>query len=210
MTRFLLNCLLLTALIGCSGPDATVQGIVTIDGQLARRGAVVFHRLDGGPMAYGSIADNGSYALRVGQGNLGGKASDDDEAQIVSGDYVVTVVVNMPSGKDETGESGPPRPGARLTAKKYASKETSGLRVNVKPGPNVVPLELEGAAVDEVEEEPDAQSEDDATETDQTDQTESEEAAAPPAESTLGSTPPVGENTGSERAEPEEHQEPTK
>ena len=195
MTRFLLYCVSMAALIGCGGPDATVQGTVTIDGQLARRGTVLFHPVDGGPMPYGTIADNGSYALRVGQGDL-----KDAGAEIKSGDYIVTVVVNMPSKKDEmVGETGPPRPGARLTAKKYATKESSDLRATVKAGPNVVPLELEGAAPDEEELEADSTVVE--TERVPTDETDSEDATASAAESGSGTTPQ--DRVESESAEPE-------
>ncbi len=138
--------LLITTVVGCGGPDSTVQGTVTIDGQLAPRGTVVFHPVGGGPTAYGTIADNGSYSLRVGQGDL----SDPDAGQISSGEYIVTVVVNMPSIPDEAiDEGGPPKPGARLTAGKYANKDTSDLRATVTAGRNIVPLELEGAGAEE-------------------------------------------------------------
>ena len=73
-------------------------------------------------------------------------------ARIRSGEYIVTVVVNMPSVKDEAvGEGGPPKPGTRLSAQKYADEATSDLRVTVKPGRNVLPLELEGAKAEDVE-----------------------------------------------------------
>jgi hypothetical protein len=143
------NLMLLAVVVGCGGPsasyDATVEGSVTVDGQLAKQGQVVFHPATKGPTAYGNIFDNGSYSLRVGQGDL----KDVDGGNLKSGEYVVTVVVNSPSIADETvGDGGPPRPGPRLTAAKYASQATSNLRVQVKPGRNVVPLELEGAAAD--------------------------------------------------------------
>ena len=119
-----------------------MQGSVTIDGQLANQGTVVFHPVDEGPTAYGSIDENGSFSLRVGQGDL----EDANASAVPVGEYIITVVVNMPSRMDETvAESGPPTPGARLTGAKYADKETSDLRRVVKVGHNVVPLELEAA-----------------------------------------------------------------
>ena len=137
------------ACIGCGGPsaryDATVEGTVTVDGQLASRGRVMFHPVKEGPPAYGSIFPNGTYSLRVGQGDL----EEVDGGKLPSGDYLVTVVVNMPSIQDETvGAGGPPKPGAQLMAAKYADKSTTDLRRTVKPGRNVFPLELEGAAVE--------------------------------------------------------------
>ena len=62
--------LIIALLSGCGGPDSTVQGTVTIDGELAHRGIVTFHPVDGGPTAYGSIGENGEYSLRVGRGDL--------------------------------------------------------------------------------------------------------------------------------------------
>jgi hypothetical protein len=139
---------ILAACSGCGGPDATVQGTVTIDGELASRGTVIFHPVDGGAPAYGSIRENGSYSLRVGQGDL----EDLNGGGVRAGDYIVTVVVNMPSAKSETvSAAGPPVPGARMTARKYSNKDTSDLKVTITPGTNVVPLELEEASADETE-----------------------------------------------------------
>jgi hypothetical protein len=130
------------ACLGCGGPDATVQGTVTVGGEIAHQGTVQFHPVHGGPTAYGTIANNGSYSLRVGQGDR----HDPNDSQVQSGEYIVTAVINMPSVKDEAlGEAGPPMPGARLSAEKYGSQETSDLHVTVKTGANVVPLELERA-----------------------------------------------------------------
>jgi hypothetical protein len=146
MTHFLKNMvgvLACTCCAGCSSTmDSSVQGTVTIDGQLADRGTVAFNPVHGGAPAYGIIAKDGSYSLRIGQGNL----SNEDASRIHSGDYVVTVVVNSPSRNGETmGEAGPPMPGPRLTAKEYASAATSPLHTTVKPGPNILPLEVKGA-----------------------------------------------------------------
>jgi hypothetical protein len=142
----------LAAPLGCGGPsasyDSTVQGTVIVDGELAGRGRVMFHPVDDGPPAYGNIFDNGTYSLRVGQGDL----DDVDGGKLKSGEYIVTIVVNMPSAHSATvGDGGPPTPGARLTAAKYADKGTTDLRATVKPGPNVIPFELEGAEVVEEE-----------------------------------------------------------
>ena len=45
------------------------QGTVTVDGELAPCGRVTFHPVKTGPPAYGSIFQNGSYSLRIGQGD---------------------------------------------------------------------------------------------------------------------------------------------
>ncbi|HYO23326.1 MAG TPA: hypothetical protein VEQ85_00090 [Lacipirellulaceae bacterium] len=135
--------LLLT--VGCTGGssneyDATVQGTVTIDGELAPRGAVTFTPVGKGPAAVGSIGPDGSYALRVGQGTAGNP----DRSVMPSGKYVATVDVTGPPAPREEGESGPLRAGPRLIADKYARRETSGLEFTVTPGMNVIPLKLEG------------------------------------------------------------------
>jgi hypothetical protein len=155
MTREIANLLAVIGCVWCAGcnskMDSSVQGTVTIDGQLANRGTVAFNPVGGGAPAYSSIAKDGSYSLRVGQGNL----SNEDASKIRSGDYVVTVVINLPSSSGETmGEAGPPKPGPRITAEKYASKDTSPLHKTVMPGPNVMPLELEGASAAEEDKAP--------------------------------------------------------
>jgi hypothetical protein len=132
--------------------DSTVQGAVTIDGELANRGTVIFHPVGQGAPAYGDIRKDGTYSLRVGQGDL----SDADGGQLASGNYVVTVMVtSAPPGEP----SDLPMPGPRVTAAKYREKATTDLKVSVKPGPNVVPLDLEGAAADPLPAEEEMESE---------------------------------------------------
>jgi hypothetical protein len=189
MLRVHFGCLIaLVSFTGCGGPVSNVQGTVTIDGELAPRGTVVFHPVAGGPTAYGTINKDGSYALRVGQGDL----SDPDAGEIEAGEYIVTVVVNMPSQRDETvEESEPPHPGARMTASKYASKDTSDLRATVKAGSNVVPLELEAATAEETAAPPeDTQSPTEAPPTPDSNSNQNEEATQPvPADSQTPPTP---------------------
>lgn len=145
--------------------DSTVQGAVTIDGELANRGTVIFHPVGKGAPAYGDIRQDGTYSLRVGQGDL----SDADGGQLASGDYVVTVMVTSAPPGDA---SDLPMPGPRVTAAKYREKSTTDLKVSVMPGPNVVPLDLEGAAADPppAEEETSEPASDDATSEDSTDE----------------------------------------
>src|SRR5690242_8764216 len=107
--------------------DSTVQGAVTIDGELTNRGTVVFHPVGKGAPAYGDIRKDGTYSLRVGQGDL----SDADGGQLASGEYVVTVMV---TSLPPNAASDLPMPGPRVTAAKYREKSTSDLKVSVKPG----------------------------------------------------------------------------
>lgn len=139
---------LLICALGCSqsSNNATVQGTVTIDGVLATRGTVTFHPVEKGPVAIGQIHSDGSYALRTGLGNT----VDPDAANIAAGKYVVTVMVMGDSSETEMkkDDGSPPNAGPRLTALKYASKETSKLQFTVEPKRNVIPLELDSAATD--------------------------------------------------------------
>jgi hypothetical protein len=135
----------LVMLVGCqsqSSPyDAIVQGSVTIDGQLAQGGVVSFYPKKTGPAAVGEIAQNGSYSLRIGQGNVGNR----DLSKIPSGKYVATVLVTAPPGKEAVRPEGGPLPlGPRLMADKYADRQTSDLAYEVKNGLNVIDLKLEG------------------------------------------------------------------
>jgi hypothetical protein len=121
--------------------DASVQGTVTVDGELAHGGSVTFFPVEKGPTAVGNIAADGSYSLRVGQGN----ARNVDRSAIPSGDYVVTAVITGPSEENKSAqEGGPPLAGPRLVADKYASRETSDLKFTIKVGANVIVLNLEG------------------------------------------------------------------
>jgi hypothetical protein len=140
---------------GCGGPayeyDSTVTGKVTVDGELAKSGTVTFHPADeGGKPAIGHIHSDGSYSLRTGQGDLG----EADGGTVVSGDYIVTVMVAGPSVEDDRSKAGgPPTPGPSLVHSKYASKDTSDLNQAVEPGSQVINLELDAAEVVEPEDE---------------------------------------------------------
>jgi len=147
-----LGCLSVSLGCGESGKeqDASVQGTVTIDGELAERGTIAFHPVDEGPAAYGSIHENGTFALRIGQGD----PSAPDHSLIYSGDYVATVVVRALSTPDEElGESAPPKPGVLLSAAKYSNKATSGLKFAIKSGSNVIDVPIEAAIAEPAEDE---------------------------------------------------------
>jgi hypothetical protein len=142
--------LLSTALTGlaCAGCEsatssynATVQGTVTIDGDLAPGGTVTFTPMKNGPVAVGAVASDGSYSLRIGQGT----SSDPDHSKIPSGEYIATVEVSGPPGETAPDNEGGPKPaGPRLMADKYASKDTSDLKEEVTEGLNVIDLKLDG------------------------------------------------------------------
>jgi hypothetical protein len=152
--------------------DATVQGAVTIDGELAPGGTVTFHPVKEGPAASGRIHEDGSYSIRTGQGNL----NDPDGGTIRSGEYIATVTVTAPAAKSAAvAEGGPPSVGARLMADKYAMRESSDLKKTVKPGPNVIDLALDGVWANPPAEEETEEGEADAEEGEATDQGATEE-----------------------------------
>jgi hypothetical protein len=138
---------LLVLAAGCGGPahkyDAVVTGTVTIDGELATSGLVTFHPVDKGQAAIGRIHPDGSYSLRTGQGDL----REVDGGTVQPGEYVVTASITAPPLEESVDRSGPPIPGPSLIAAKYATKETSNIRHTVKPGSQVIVLELERAEV---------------------------------------------------------------
>jgi hypothetical protein len=136
----------LLAAAGCGRPgdeyESTVTGTVTIDGELAKSGTMTFHQMDKGTLAIGRIKPDGSYSLRTGQGGL----RQLDGSAIMPGKYSVTVSITGPPVSDETVvEGGPPSPGPSLIAVKYAQKGTTDLRYTVKPGKQVIVLNLERA-----------------------------------------------------------------
>jgi hypothetical protein len=130
--------------VGCGGPayeyDSVVTGTVTVDGELAKTGTVTFHPVEQGRPAMGRVHSDGSYSLRTGQGDL----SQVDGGTIASGEYLVTARIVGPSPEGAaTAEGGPPKPGPSLIAAKYRDKETTDLRYTVKPGEQVIVLNLE-------------------------------------------------------------------
>jgi hypothetical protein len=133
------------ACAGCesatSNYNATVQGTVTIDGDLAPGGTVTFTPVKKGPVAVGAVAADGSYSLRIGQGT----SSDPDHNKIPSGEYIATVEISGPPGETAPDNEGGPKPaGPRLMADKYASQDTSDLKKEVTEGLNVIDLKLDG------------------------------------------------------------------
>jgi hypothetical protein len=120
------------AVVGCGGAyDATVSGVVTLDGQPVPRGTVAYSPTQSGPSAYARIEDDGSYTLRTGR-----------EVGLPPGDYQVTVISNETSAESQTKLGGPPPPGKQITPLWYRTRATSGLKFTVEPGDNEFNLEL--------------------------------------------------------------------
>lgn len=121
----------LFGLSGCGGPyDATVIGLVTLDGEPISTGTISFIPASGGAQGYAMVELSGSYEVYTGR-----------EAGLLPGDYKVTVVAREPSTSPSE-DGGPPPPGKPITPRWYASPQTSGLTFNVQPGSNEINLEL--------------------------------------------------------------------
>jgi hypothetical protein len=120
-----------SAVAGCGGSPATVEGIVTLDGAALPNATVAFYPEVPGPVAYGLSNTEGRYRLKSGATMEG----------LQPGRYRVTVfVVPLVEGKGE------PEAGPLLTPAVYASRSETPLRHEVVPGQNVVPLHLSSSA----------------------------------------------------------------
>jgi hypothetical protein len=200
-------CAALAVLIaaGCGGPankyDAVVTGTVTVDGELAESGTVVFHSIArDGKAAVGRIYPDGSYSLRTGQGNL----REEDGGTVVPGEYIVTVsITGSPVESEQVIPGAPPIPGPSLVAAKYATQDTSDLKRTVKAGEQIINLELERAespppedAADESEAETGA-----ATESDAVEPATEEPSQASHAETAPEAAPATGQSAAEKSAE---------
>jgi len=130
------------AFIGCSseGPQGTVSGTVTLNGEPVKEGLVSFMSSQG-HASQGKIAAGGAYTL---------------ETPLPPGEYMVSVgpppITEAPGGLmpgQEGKESDPASHYAAQSAPQqsdiptdYWNEVTSGLKVTVKEGANQVPIEL--------------------------------------------------------------------
>ena len=123
-------CLTLT---GCGNSlGSSVTGTVSLDGKPLATGGVSFHPEGGGPVATARILEDGSFALKTGQ-----------QHSLPAGDYRVTVMaveVVPPKSKYHV-----PMPGKQLVPVRYGDLKQTDLRASVKPGSNVVALELKSS-----------------------------------------------------------------
>lgn len=129
--HYLLVSLALVGLVGCGGPyDASVTGVVKLDGSPLSRGTVTFNPTSQGAQAYGRINGDGSYVIHTGR-----------EEGISSGDYRVTIVSReAPSAEGRDG--GPPPMGKSITPTWYRNPNTSGLEYTVESGSQEINLDL--------------------------------------------------------------------
>jgi len=130
--------LLLTSWLsgGCGGADrygpfARVRGTVTYRGQPVSEGSVSFFNSERNIAASGVLSADGSYTLL-----FGGKQN------IPVGKYVVTVV--PPAADFEPGEAPPPPTNIENIPRKYQSRETTDLSVEVRDTGEEFDFELGG------------------------------------------------------------------
>jgi hypothetical protein len=121
---------LMISLTGCGGTyDATVSGIITLDGKPLPRGTVCFNPDTDGPSAYGLIQSDGKYTLATGR-----------EEGLPSGAYTVTVVANEQSVEKTPGAT--PTPGKPISPAVYRNKNSSPLKYNLEAGSNQIDIPL--------------------------------------------------------------------
>ena len=121
-------------LSGCGGGrEASVRGLVTLDGEPLGHGNISFIPIPQGAGAHATIESDGSFSASTG----GTKGLD-------PGEYLLTVRALGEATEDPRG--GPPIPGELLTPKKYASSRTSELRFTIQPGSNDLEIELQSDA----------------------------------------------------------------
>ena len=128
-TRHLWLTGLLLLAAGCGGPEATLQGIVSLDGTPLDHGTVSLVPTGGGTGASATIQADGTYVART-----------SSEDGLAAGTYAVTVRALSENRPDPNG--GPPMPGKLLTPPKYGQSATSGLQVVVESGANTHDIQL--------------------------------------------------------------------
>ena len=115
---------------GCSRQfESEVSGTVTLDGNPLRTGTLTLQPVAGGPLVASGISEDGTYRIKTGS-----------STGLPAGEYLVTVQAfsEIPS----PGMNDKQLAAISLIPLSYRSKATSGLRVTVEPGANVIPIEL--------------------------------------------------------------------
>ncbi len=134
--RCLLLALVLAGVGGCGGAfDATVEGVITLDGDPVPAGAIAFIPADGGPLGYARTDSSGNYEVFTG-----------NEAGLQTGQYGVTVVARESPAETHSKLGGPAAPGKRITPPWYGSSRSSPLTYDVVLGSNEIDITLTSEA----------------------------------------------------------------
>jgi hypothetical protein len=129
----LIGTIAVAAATGCgSSSEATVSGVVTLDGNpIPKGGMISFVPAAQGTQSYAMSDDSGGYEVYTGR-----------TEGLRAGEYKVTVVAREKSALTMAADGGPPPPGKEITPRWYAYPDSSGLSFKVEPGSNEINLEL--------------------------------------------------------------------
>jgi hypothetical protein len=117
---------------GCgSSTEATVTGIVTLDGNPIPKGMISFVPANEGTQAYAMSDESGNYEVYTGR-----------VEGLRAGEYKVTVVARKQPTITKTADGGPAPPGEAITPRWYAYPDFSGLSFNIEAGSNEINLQL--------------------------------------------------------------------
>lgn len=123
--------IVLLSAVGCgSTHDATVHGVVSLDGKPLDIGEVQFHSLGASGTAYGRLSAGGAYQLSTGQ-----------DSGIDPGEYQVTVVAREPFPENMPAGVTPPIPKV-ISPERYGRLETTPFKYTIFPGDNTIDLAL--------------------------------------------------------------------
>ncbi len=118
---------------GCERQPTTVTGNITLDHKRPTitsdmRGTISFQPQNGqGAIATGLLSSTGAYEVSAGS-----------SSEVSPGKYDVAISIVKLVAKSEAREQG----AKRVTAAKYNSAQSSGLTVDVHPGPNVLDFDV--------------------------------------------------------------------
>lgn len=133
----LLSCTtILFCALGCGNTgEATVSGLVTLDGSIVPNANISFIPSGGGTQAYAVSDASGNYEVYTGQ-----------QPGLKPGEYRISLIARDKPAIEKTEDGGAPPPGRALTPKWYGSPATSGLSFQIRPGANEINLELSSQA----------------------------------------------------------------
>jgi hypothetical protein len=146
MRAALLASICLAVLAGCGhrGPEtAPVSGKVTYAGKPVADGTIMFWSAAGGTVATAKLGPDGSYRLAT-HPNLDGAVLGAQQVTIAI-DFEELLAKTPGKEKELTALRGPVHPRVQIPGSlplRYGERQTSGLKAEVKPGPNTIDFNL--------------------------------------------------------------------